>query len=318
MKEEKPYWATKLAQSPFSDNHFTPQLKNKVLIRTSTTRSNRRITSLAIATLLPVAIVLFVFFTFAKSDVIPSLDAPSFEMANVSAIEPQQYDKNGRLLISVSPQPDARAGEMNGYIFHFEEPFDHFFGKTMTIQAAHLRSGLVETVSSEVIKGASSGYPGLERYTLRFALPLDGMWRIDVKLNDNLYGSLMLNMQPPSWEITPQFQSDGYSLRGIENQIGFIDAGFKAGMFQKYMWHFWGTDEKLNGPFEVKAVKEGADNLINVYASNPLSSTNALGGPHNGADRVLPTSMMLPEAGRWRLLPYVHGQLQDPIVVEVK
>ncbi|MCY9659819.1 DUF4871 domain-containing protein [Paenibacillus chondroitinus] len=317
MKEEN--LAKRLAQSPFSDSHFTPQLKNKILTRTSTTSNNRKFTSITVATLLPVAIVLFSFFIFAKRDSLQTIDDPSyFKMATASMSEQKQYYKNGQLLISLSTQHEVRAGEMSGYIFHFEEPFENFFGKLMTIQAVNLRSGLVETVSSEVIQEPSIGYLGLERYALRFALPLDGIWRFEVKLDDKLYGKLMINMQSPSWEITPMFQSDVYWLRGFEKQVGFIDAGFKAGMVQKYIWHFWGTEEKLNGPFEVKAIKEGSDSLINVYASNPLSSANALGGPLNGADRALPTSMMLPEVGRWRLLPYVHGRLLDPIVVEVK
>ncbi|BFT71952.1 DUF4871 domain-containing protein [Paenibacillus sp. P36] len=318
MKEENPYWAKRLTQSPFSDSHFTPQLKNKVLMRTSTKSNNRKFTSITVATLLPVAIVLFGFFIFARKDTLQTIVPSYFGMATASMSEQKQYYKNGRLLISLSPQHEARAGEMNGYIFHFEEPFENFLGKLMTIQAVNLRSGLVETVSSEVIKEPNIGYPRLERYALRFALPLDGLWRIEVKLDNNLYGTLMINMQSPSWEITPMFQSDVYLLRGFEKQVGFIDAGFKAGKDQKYIWHFWGTEEKLNGPFEVKAIKEGSDNLIDVYASNPLSSANALGGPLNGADRALPTSMMLPEVGRWRLLPYVHGKLLDPIVVEVK
>ncbi|NOV02163.1 DUF4871 domain-containing protein [Paenibacillus planticolens] len=318
MTEEKPYWAKGMAESPFSDKHFTPQLKNKVLIRASAARSKSRFSTIAAATLLPVAIVLFVFVIFTNKDDLTFFDTPTFEVSTGSVAEQKQYYEHGRLLLSVSPQPDARAGEMNGYLFHFEEPFENFSGKTMTIQAAHLGTGLVETVSSEIIKEPSSGYPGLERYAVRFALPLDGMWRIDVKVNDSIYGKLMLHMQKPSWEITPLFQSDVYWLHGIEKKIGFIDAGFIAGKSQKYMWHFWGTDEQLNGPFEVKAVKEGSDNIIKVFASNPLSSANALGGPLNGADRVLPTSMMLPETGRWRLLPYVHGQLLDPIVVDVK
>ncbi|CAN7615333.1 hypothetical protein LJR153_004610 [Paenibacillus sp. LjRoot153] len=49
-----------------------------------------------------------------------------------------------------------------------------------------------------------------------------------------------------------------------------------------------------------------------------MSSANALGAANNGADRHLPTMMILPEKGRWRLLPYVHGRLLHSIVVDVK
>ncbi|UKS29346.1 hypothetical protein LOZ80_10595 [Paenibacillus sp. HWE-109] len=58
---------------------------------------------------------------------------------------------------------------------------------------------------------------------------------------------------------------------------------------------------------------EGSDKIIDVFSSNPLA------GELNGSDRHAPTMMMMmPEVGRWRLLPYVHGRLLDPIVVEVR
>jgi hypothetical protein len=306
MYDEKPVWAKRMTDSPFADRHFTKVLANRVLYRAKGVgdSSRRRYKFGAAAMMILVVVIVFGF-----------LGGPSPDYANVH--EQKAYYEQGRMIFYVAPEPNARAGEMNGYMFHFEDAMETFIGKTLTIQAVQLQTGRRETVASEKIETPSPGYLGLERYTTRFTLPLEGMWRLDVKLDDKLFGLVTVNLETPSWERSPMFQSGNYWMRGIENQIGFIDAGFIAGRNQKYMWHFWGTDEELAGPFQVYAVKEGTHTLIEVFSSNLSTSANALGPANNGADRHLPTLMMLPEKGRWRLLPYVHGRLLHSIVVDV-
>lgn len=227
------------------------------------------------------------------------------------------YYEDGRLLFTMHPDPSAKAGQPAGYMIHFEKPLKTFMGKTLTLQAVHPVTGTKETVSTEAITKPSDGYPGLERYTATFALPLEGMWELYVLLDDKPYGHVQLSMLEPSWDLTPEFRSGSYMMRGIEKKVGFIDAGFVANKPNKYMWHFWGSEDELNGPFQVRAVKQGTDQIIDVYSSSLLSSAHALGGKLNGADRSTVTMMMLPEAGHWRLLPYVRGHLLDTIVVEV-
>ncbi|MEK0314236.1 DUF4871 domain-containing protein [Cohnella sp. 56] len=238
-------------------------------------------------------------------------------LSGVPAVQNKYYDAAGRRLFTVYPEPQAEAGKKAGYMFHFDEPFAAYAGKTLTLQAVHPATGAKEALSSEVIAQPSSGYASLERYTARFVLPLAGLWDLNVLLDGKLYGQVRLSMNEPSWDITPEFRSGAYMMRGIESEVGFIDAGFVAGKGQKYMWHFWGDDALLNGPFVLKAVKQGSDELIDVFGSAQWSSANALSGKLNGADRTAVTTMTLPEAGRWRLLPYVQGRLLDTIVVEV-
>ncbi|GGI45019.1 hypothetical protein GCM10008018_10000 [Paenibacillus marchantiophytorum] len=320
MSGKKPVWAEEMAESPFTDRHFTMKLKNKVIHRVSETRRDNRRIYKVVAAALTLAIVLLIGGLSGKIEEAFTVGTGflNTHKAKVSLSERKEYYDHGRLLFSIAPQPNARAGETNGYILHFEAPMETFIGKIMVIQAVHLQSGSQETISSDKIATPSNGYPGLDRYALRFALPLEGMWRIDVLLDEKMYGNVTVYLDSPLWEISPQFVSDNYFMRGTEQKIGFIDAGFIAGNEQKYMWHFWGNEDQLNGPFQIKAVKEGSDNIIDVFSSNPLASSNALAGELNGADRHAPTLMMLPEVGRWRLLPYVHGRLLDPIVVEVK
>jgi hypothetical protein len=312
--EEKPVWARQLAEPPFGEGRFTPELKRKVIERTGEKRRSRTIPS-AVVALISLMIVLLLFSVGQDKEIF--IGGGSTNGANGISERSGYYD-HGRQLFTVSPEPDLKAGAIAGYIFHFTEPFTAFKGKKLTIEAVHLRSGIRETVSSEVIVRPSSGYPGLQRYTMRFALPLGGMWRFDVLLDGKLYGDVRLSLLEPSWDISPMFQSGIYWMRGVEKGVGFIDAGFVAGKPQKYMWHFWGNEDELTGPFVVKAVREGTDRIVDVFPLNGLSSSNVLGGANNGADRHAVTTMMLPEPGRWRLLPYIHGRLLDTIVVEVK
>lgn len=315
MGDEKPAWAKSLADPPFSSLQFTENLKHKVFQRTVESKIN--FFSILLAVSVPIAIALLIIgWSQFRGEVLFSKVESNFISAKPAA-QYTYYDQLGRRLFTVNPEPHAEAGKTEGYMFHFDEPLETYSGKALMLQAVHLKSGAKETLSSEVITKPSPGYAGLERYTTRFVLPLEGMWELNVLLDDKPYGSIKLDMLEPSWDISPEFQSGAYMMRGVEKKVGFIDAGFIAGKAQKYMWHFWGDDDLLNGPFQVKAVKQGTDKIIDVYSSNQLSSANALAGELNGADRNVITSMNLPEAGRWRLLPYVKGRLLDTIVVEV-
>lgn len=155
MRDEKPVWAKRMADSPFADRHFTKQLTNRVLHRVNEKGdSSRRVYKFGAAVIMLLVVVLV--FGFGGS--------PSREPVNVH--EQKEYFEKGRMIFSVAPQPDARAGEMNGYIFHFEDAIETFKGKRLTIQAVQLQTGRIETVASEKIEIPSNGYPGLERYAI--------------------------------------------------------------------------------------------------------------------------------------------------------
>ncbi|TBL79093.1 DUF4871 domain-containing protein [Paenibacillus thalictri] len=316
MCEEKPAWVKSMADPPFASRQFTADLKYKVLQRAG--ESKRNLYSILPAITVPIVIAsLVIGWPQLKDEVLPLKLESKDEISGKLTVRNTYYDPSGRQLFTVYPEPYAEAGKSSGYMFHFDEPMETYLGKMLTFQAVHPQSGIKMTLSSEVITKPSPGYTGLERYTTRFVLPLAGMWELTVLLDDKPYGIVQLLMLEPSWDITPEFQSGTYLMRGVEKKLGIIDAGFMAGKTQKYMWHFWGNDNLLNGPFEVKAIKKGTNKLVDVYSSNQLSSANALAGELNGADRHIVTMMSLPEAGRWRLLPYVRGRLLDTIVVDV-
>jgi hypothetical protein len=98
----------------------------------------------------------------------------------------------------------------------------------------------------------------------------------------------------------------------VKGRLGFIDAGFAAGKRNKYMWHFWGREEQLDGALKIEAVRQGSNRIEDVFAAERL------GSPLNGADAAIPSMMSLPESGMWRLMAFVDGALWGSVVVSVK
>ncbi|WP_052476486.1 DUF4871 domain-containing protein [Cohnella kolymensis] len=310
MEFEKPDWAAHMEGSPFNRSHFTPELQQRI---TQTVNSKkpplpRKVWAVSMAA---VSLILIIAALSLPGGRIPFLPSGARQAADTEVR--QQYTENGRQLLAVFPDPNLEAGKTTGYLFHFTASFEEFRGRQLSIEAEHLDTGLKVTVQKPLkITEPSSGYPGLERFVAFAGLPISGKWRYVVQLDGEDYANVVLQVREASWEQTPEFRSGVYLMRGIEKEVGFIDAGFIAGKVNKYMWHFWGSEEELEGKFQVKAIKQGDTRIINVFeASN-------LGGKNNGADAHIPSSMSLPEPGRWRLLPYLDDRLLPSIVVEVK
>lgn len=312
MSDHKEHWTETMKAAPFTRSHFTTELRQQVLRKTKQIRPKRRFGTFAAALAVIVACGACLVFAGEAGELLRRLDASGTATTDTTA-RPAYDDDKGNRLLEVFPDPELKAGMPYGYLFHFTAPFEELQGRTLSIRATHLRSGYRLTAAQPaLITEPSSGYDSLDRHTVAFALPLSGMWRYDVELDGRPYANVILFVQEPSWEISSAFRTGSYVMRGVSGKIGFIDHGFKAGSPQKYMWHFWGADAELDGSFEVKAVKQGEERIIDVF------SAPELGGPNNGADRHTPSMMTLPEPGRWRLLPYVGGRLLDSIVVEVK
>ncbi|MFK7692598.1 DUF4871 domain-containing protein [Paenibacillus sp. HJGM_3] len=302
-------WAERMKPSPFVKTRFTADRQAKVISRIAKRRSKRK-GFLISASLLTVGASLLIALLALPHDEKARIDSPP---PGSRIIEKTQYYDHGKLLLSAFPDPELQAGKTAGYMFSFTAPFEAFQGKRLALRAVHVRSGQsVQAIPPTVVTEPSPGYPSLGRFTARFALPLGGIWRYEFELDGQAYANVELTVQEPSWEVSPEFRSGTYLMRGVANKVGFIDPGFLAGKTNKYMWHFWGPPEELNGKFVVKAVKQGDDQMIDVF------SADALAGENNGADRHFPSSMSLPEPGLWRLLPFVNGRLIESIVVDVK
>lgn len=104
-------------------------------------------------------------------------------------------------------------------------------------------------------------------------------------------------------------------MQGIEGKIGILGPEFVANQANKHMWHLWGSKADLDGKFKVDAINIKSGEKINPFIIDiPIS----LGGPNNGADAHLPSSMKLPKPGIWQLNAYIDEKLFGIINVEVK
>lgn len=116
-------------------------------------------------------------------------------------------------------------------------------------------------------------------------------------------------------EVSPKFVSEGIKMQGIEGKIGILGPEFVANQANKHMWHLWGSKSDLNGKFKVDAINIKSGEKINPFT---VDIPTSLGGPNNGADAHLPSSMKLPEPGIWPLNAYIDVMLFGGINVEVK
>lgn len=115
--------------------------------------------------------------------------------------------------------------------------------------------------------------------------------------------------------VSDTFTSGSYTMIGEKGKLGFIydDATtLEAGESNKYMWHFWGEESELDGPFKVIGHNQETNEEIVAFESSEL------GGPNNGADAHTPSSMQLPSKGIWELDAYVDDELFGTVVVEVE
>ncbi|MYL64479.1 hypothetical protein GLW07_14065 [Bacillus hwajinpoensis] len=128
-------------------------------------------------------------------------------------------------------------------------------------------------------------------------------------------GAKQVVHKDPDLKVSDTFTSGSYKMIGDEGRLGFIyDEAtiLKAGKPNKYMWHFWGAEEELDGRFKVIGTNQDTKEEVVVFEMDELA------GAHNGADAHTPSSMQLPSRGTWELDAYVGGDLFGTVVVEVE
>lgn len=118
-----------------------------------------------------------------------------------------------------------------------------------------------------------------------------------------------------NWNESSLFETGGYTMIGEEGRLGFIyddseEVRFYPDKEQKYMWHFWGGKQELEGELKVVATHENEDEEIFVISG-------VLGAANNGADKHAPSNMSLPKSGIWKLDAYIGGSLFGSIYVKV-
>jgi N-acetylneuraminic acid mutarotase len=65
------------------------------------------------------------------------------------------------------------------------------------------------------------------------------------------------------WKVSPTFSTDYGAMFGKEGKIGIIGGEVKAGKEQKWMWHFWGSEDISYKEWEAKAVHQTTNKEIN-------------------------------------------------------
>lgn len=104
---------------------------------------------------------------------------------------------------------------------------------------------------------------------------------------------------------------------GDNGRLGFGEYGpFIAGETQKYMWHFWDNKASLTKPFKVIGVSKETGEEIIVFKNPANSNLSPKTGPDN--PHLVPSSMMLPTPGLWRLEVYFGEEIFGNVVVNVE
>jgi hypothetical protein len=110
-----------------------------------------------------------------------------------------EYVEHNKVLLRINPDPALAAGRPYGYMFSFTEPFETYKGKEIAIYAYHKETGEGITVlPPKKITEPSSGYSSLNRFTTTFELPIGGIWRFEVVLDEQIYGDVILSVKESS------------------------------------------------------------------------------------------------------------------------
>lgn len=116
------------------------------------------------------------------------------------------------------------------------------------------------------------------------------------------------------WEDdSPFFTNEIGEMFGKEGSIGIIGLKTITESGQKWMWHFWGTEEISYKEWEVKAFKQGEEESINPITFKDESLT-PLSESINGHAR---STVMFPSSGAWKLEVYIDEEYFDEMIVDV-
>jgi hypothetical protein len=221
----------------------------------------------------------------------------------------------------VFPGGDQVAGEPAGARWMINKPLAELIDHKIRIIGTHQQTGMKieelpeitinETNVHEYDNTSSVGAVTKTGIASGMAIPLGGKWRFEMLIDGLSNGSVELDVPDGDWELSPSFVSGSYKMTGTKEKLGFINAGFIEGKVNKYMWHFWGTNEELNGDLKVYAVQESTNQLFTVFEGQLHP------GKQNGADASRPSNMTLPTAGKWKLIVTINGRWFGNVIVQV-
>jgi hypothetical protein len=320
--------------------HFTEFQKMNIrrAVLTDRREKQNRPNKLVIFAISTFAICLLAFFVSTEL-----LVRQDHEKINGAPTAPDQweirheYKENQNIKFSIFPDPNLKAGMPYGYIFSFAEPFDTYKGKELSISAFHKETGeRIQVLTPQKIIEPSPGYPSLQRFSITFTVPYEGLWRYEVYLDGKTYGDLVVSVAEKAKdspitlpEDIPDFvqisdfeniewkrKAMEFGDRGIlgnENKSGVIGADMPSLNGQKWMWHLWGVD----GVNLTIVGYHKESKTVHKILTNGMGWTIRAFGPNNGADAHTPSSVKIPTKGEWAILLYVDGKLFDQLIYEI-
>jgi hypothetical protein len=125
-----------------------------------------------------------------------------------------------------------------------------------------------------------------------------------------------------SWDLSSTFEhsildEDGkevsYTIVGNEETLGFTGPiPMDAEITHKMFWFYFGEENIYDKPVEVKAVKEGTEELVDLHSGSFYEGAEVSPGSVN-----MPSHLEFPLSGLWKILVYIDGEFYESIVVEV-
>ncbi|MGA3601750.1 DUF4871 domain-containing protein [Lysinibacillus agricola] len=121
-----------------------------------------------------------------------------------------------------------------------------------------------------------------------------------------------------------------YLLIGEEGKVGFLVGSGKKGeaveekiianKANKHMWYFWGEKDSISGDFKVVGIdKEGKEHPVLLSGNDKVwQYSNASISPNDGADTHIPSNMVFPTSGLWKLEIYFNDKLFGELVINVE
>lgn len=154
------------------------------------------------------------------------------------------FNKDGKEVFSLFTDPALKAGDLYGYIFSFQESFDVFEGKELSITAVNQESGeRFQALEPLKITEPSSGFYSLQRFTTTFKIPYGGLWVYEVYLDGNGYGEVAVEVADEENPFEKQFSrieiqeasKDGnYSEKVVITKGGILDE--LENIFEQVKW----------------------------------------------------------------------------------
>lgn len=126
-----------------------------------------------------------------------------------------------------------------------------------------------------------------------------------------------------SWDLSTMFEhtvtyesgeEGSYTVIGNKNTFGFTGpVPILSKDAQKYMWFYFGNESIYDKPVELKALKKGTAELVNISSGTFYKSAKVSPDSVN-----MPSRFKFPTGGVWKLFLYIEGHLFESIVVQVE